>query len=55
VQVARERRPVRARTATAEERSRLWPKVVETYGGYAGYQERTSREIPLVILERRSG
>jgi F420H(2)-dependent quinone reductase len=55
VQVARERRPVRARMATAEERSRLWPKVVETYGGYAGYQERTSREIPLVILERRSG
>jgi F420H(2)-dependent quinone reductase len=53
VQVARERRPVRARVATPEERKRLWPKVVETHGGYAGYQERTSREIPLVILERR--
>jgi deazaflavin-dependent oxidoreductase (nitroreductase family) len=53
VQVARERRAVRARVATPEERKRLWPKVVETYGGYAGYQERTSREIPLVILERR--
>lgn len=53
VQVARERRPVRARVATPEERRRLWPKVVETYGGYAAYQRRTSREIPLVILERR--
>jgi len=53
VQVGRERRPVRARVATADERKRLWPKVVATYGGYAGYQKRTSREIPLVILERR--
>jgi deazaflavin-dependent oxidoreductase (nitroreductase family) len=47
------RRPVRARVATPEERSRLWPRVVEAYGGYAGYQERTDREIPLVILEPR--
>ena len=38
----------------AAERSRLWPKVVEVYGGYAGYQERTDREIPLVILEPRA-
>jgi hypothetical protein len=40
--------------ATAEERKRLWPKVVDTYSGYAEYQKRTDREIPLVILERRS-
>ena len=53
VQVGRERRPVRARVATPEERKRLWPKVVDTYGGYAVYQRRTPREIPLVILERR--
>ena len=54
VQVGSERRPVRARVATPEERARLWPKVVEMYGGYAGYQRRTEREIPIVILERRS-
>jgi deazaflavin-dependent oxidoreductase (nitroreductase family) len=54
VQVGRERREVHARVATAEERERLWPKVVKTYGGYADYQKRTDREIPLVILERRA-
>ena len=35
------------------ERKRLWPKVVELYGGYQDYQERTEREIPLVILEAK--
>ena len=53
IQVGSKRRPVRARVATPEERTRLWPKVVDLYGGYAGYQERTDREIPLVILEPR--
>lgn len=51
VQVGSERIPVTAREATAEERRRLWPKVVETYGGYESYQRRTERQIPLVILE----
>jgi F420H(2)-dependent quinone reductase len=53
IQVGSRRRPVRARVATPEERARLWPKVVDLYSGYAGYQERTGREIPLVILEPR--
>jgi len=53
VQVGSERRAVHARVATPEERARLWPKAVEAYGGYRGYQERTDREIPLVILEPR--
>ena len=53
VQVGSERRPVHARIANSEERKRLWPKAVATYGGYRGYQERTQREIPLVILEPR--
>jgi deazaflavin-dependent oxidoreductase (nitroreductase family) len=46
-------RGMAARTATAEERARLWPEVTATYAGYARYQEATSREIPLVILEPR--
>jgi deazaflavin-dependent oxidoreductase (nitroreductase family) len=53
VQIGSEHRPVRARVADAEERKRLWPKAVATYAGYAGYQQRTDRQIPLVILERR--
>ncbi len=53
VQVGSERRAVKARVATAKERQRLWPKAVATYGGYAGYQERTDRKIPLVVLEPR--
>jgi len=54
VQVGRAHRMVHARVATPEERERLWPRVVDTYGGYADYQERTDRVIPLVILEPRS-
>jgi deazaflavin-dependent oxidoreductase (nitroreductase family) len=42
---------MRARVATPEERARLWPQVTTTYKGYAGYQEKTDREIPLVLLE----
>ena len=42
--------PVSVNVANAEERERLWPKVVEIYRGYAAYQKRTKREIPLVIL-----
>ena len=53
VQVGSERRQVRARVANKTERKRLWPKAVAAYGGYDGYQKRTDREIPLVILERR--
>jgi F420H(2)-dependent quinone reductase len=53
VQVGPERRSVHARIADPQERARLWPKVVEVYSGYDGYQERTDREIPLVILEPR--
>jgi deazaflavin-dependent oxidoreductase (nitroreductase family) len=54
VQIGSERRDVHARVATPRERERLWPRAIETYGGYRGYQERATREIPLVILEPRS-
>lgn len=55
VQIGSERRPVRAREATAPERERLWPMAIETYPGYRDYQLRTDRTIPLVILEPRPG
>ena len=44
-------RPMRARVADAEERGRLWPLVVADHKNYAGYQTKTKREIPLVLLE----
>jgi deazaflavin-dependent oxidoreductase (nitroreductase family) len=50
VRVDRRRYRVRARKATREEREKLWPRLVEHYPGYAGYQARTEREIPVMIL-----
>jgi deazaflavin-dependent oxidoreductase (nitroreductase family) len=44
-------RNMRARVASTEERAGLWPRVTQKYRGYASYQKRTVREIPLVILE----
>ncbi|MFI5366884.1 MAG: nitroreductase family deazaflavin-dependent oxidoreductase [Candidatus Binatia bacterium] len=60
IQVGRERIPVRARVAEGEERSRLWARADEiNRGQYGEYQSRTSRVIPVVVLEprtsRRSG
>jgi deazaflavin-dependent oxidoreductase (nitroreductase family) len=54
VQIGPEVRQVHARVATPEERERLWPVAVKTYGTFRQYQERSGgREIPLVILETR--
>ena len=39
-----------ARIATDVERERMWPLVTASYKGYAGYQTKTTRKIPLVIL-----
>lgn len=51
--VGRRVRPVRARLATADERQRLWPRLIRLNPDYADYQARTSRAIPVVILEPR--
>ena len=53
VQIGTEKRKVHARIAEGAERDRLWNKAAAAYGGYEGYQERTDRKIPVVILERR--
>jgi F420H(2)-dependent quinone reductase len=53
VQIGSEHRPVHAHVADPEERKRLWPMALKVYGGYADYQRRTEREIPLVILAPR--
>jgi deazaflavin-dependent oxidoreductase (nitroreductase family) len=53
VTVDGQRRPVRARPASAGEKAELWPRVVAAYRGYAGYQRRTQRDIPLVLCDPR--
>jgi deazaflavin-dependent oxidoreductase (nitroreductase family) len=45
------RRRMHARVATPEERARLWPVLTKRHANYAGYQAKTDREIPLVLLE----
>lgn len=41
----------RARVLDAAEKAEIWPRVVSAYRGYEGYQRRTDRDIPLVVLE----
>ncbi|WP_316574057.1 nitroreductase family deazaflavin-dependent oxidoreductase [Nocardia canadensis] len=53
VQIGRDRRPVRARTADPGERARLWPLLVDAYADFEHYQAWTDREIPVVVLEPR--
>jgi len=45
------RQPMRARIATPEERARIWPQLTAAHKNYADYQTKTTREIPLVMLE----
>lgn len=58
VQVALEgqpKRPYTAHIADAAERARLWPKIVADHKNYAGYQKKTDREIPVVVLKPVTG
>jgi deazaflavin-dependent oxidoreductase (nitroreductase family) len=47
--------PMLATVATPEERARLWPQIAGQFRNYAGYQKRTQREIPLVLLRPDAG
>jgi deazaflavin-dependent oxidoreductase (nitroreductase family) len=42
----------RARTASGDERERLWQLAAQQWPDYDTYQTRTDREIPVVVLER---
>jgi deazaflavin-dependent oxidoreductase (nitroreductase family) len=55
VQLGAERFAVRARRASGAERERLWPWLVRRNRAYARYARKTSREIPVVVLERAGG
>jgi deazaflavin-dependent oxidoreductase (nitroreductase family) len=54
IQLGAETIPVRATVASREEKATLWPKAVAAYQGYAAYQRRTERDIPVVILTPRT-
>ena len=53
VQIGAERRAVRAVVADADERDRLWPKLVDAYADFDTYQSWTEREIPVIVLKPR--
>jgi deazaflavin-dependent oxidoreductase (nitroreductase family) len=52
VQVRGDKFAARARDATPEERAELWKQMAEIWPSYDEYQQKTDREIPIVILER---
>ncbi|WP_342641854.1 nitroreductase family deazaflavin-dependent oxidoreductase [Rhodoligotrophos ferricapiens] len=51
IQVGTRKIKARGRTATGEERARLWEKALEFWPPYAEYQLKTEREIPVVVLD----
>ena len=51
--VKRKRRPVRARFLQGEERARYWDLLKERVPSYRHYEQLTTREIPVVVLEPR--
>ncbi|MGH7963960.1 MAG: nitroreductase family deazaflavin-dependent oxidoreductase [Candidatus Binatia bacterium] len=53
IELGTEKRAMRARRATEEEKKTLWPKLVAMYGSFDTYQARTQRNIPVVILSPR--
>jgi deazaflavin-dependent oxidoreductase (nitroreductase family) len=52
VQVKGDRFRARAKTAQGDERERLWKQMAEVWPDYDQYQQKTSRQIPVVVLER---
>jgi len=51
VTLGRETRRVRARDAEGEERDRLWRQLADVFPGYDRYAQKTSRRIPVIVLE----
>jgi deazaflavin-dependent oxidoreductase (nitroreductase family) len=53
VEIDRDCRKMLARRASDQEKTELWPRLVEMYQDFADYQARTDRNIPVVILTPR--
>lgn len=54
VQIRGDRFEGTARTASADEKARLWPRMTELWPAYDDYQARTERDIPVVIITPRA-
>jgi deazaflavin-dependent oxidoreductase (nitroreductase family) len=52
VEVGTERFDVTARVTEGAEREKYWSKQKQDYPGFAEYEQKTAREIPVVVLER---
>lgn len=53
IEIGATKRAMRGRRGSAEEKAHYWPALCKMYPDYADYQARTTREIPIVILEPR--
>lgn len=53
IEIGTETRPVRARVADGDERTEIWEAQKAAAPGFADYEAKTTREIPVVLLERR--
>jgi deazaflavin-dependent oxidoreductase (nitroreductase family) len=51
IEIGTETRRVRARVAEGAEREEIWSRQKELMPGFAGYEQKTTRQIPVVILE----
>jgi deazaflavin-dependent oxidoreductase (nitroreductase family) len=51
VTIGRKTQQVHARDAEGEERERLWRSLADLFPGYDGYAKKTSRRIPVVVLD----
>ena len=50
VEILGERRKLKPRRATTEEKATYWPKLIAIYSHYDAYQQRTARDIPVVVM-----
>lgn len=53
IEVGTETIPVHVRELSRDERDPIWETQKERYPGFAGYESKTSRVIPVLLLERR--
>src|SRR2546421_5795448 len=51
VEVGTETRDVRARVAEGAQREKIWSRQQAVMPGFAGYETKTTRQIPVIILE----
>lgn len=53
IEIGSNSRKMRGRRASAEEKARYWPALTRMYPDFADYQARTTRDIPVIVLEPR--